>query len=258
MIKTKGLVVECFGMPAVGKTHVARVVARLLDARGATVRDKALRISDASRVPRALRKLTHILGSAPDLVGWTHTRFGIARAVRSRGLYRSLKILFNWAYVISLVRNEISHEGVVVLDQGFFQALWSTQYQYHGEYGPLEPTVERRLLEAALELAGRPRLIVLVVEADEDRIRQRLRGRRHGTSPLDRARGPTPETWRAARSATNRVLLHAETLAERSRLIRVVRVDNSPEDGRGGTLNESLAEALSAILADGRQGLANP
>lgn len=239
------VVVECFGMPGAGKSQVARALARLLRERGVHVRDERIRISEASRPHRAVRKLGYLVRAIPFWLSRSTLLRGRDPGIRWRTPYRGLKVLSNWAFVVSLVRAQLQREGVPVLDQGFLQGLWSTDY--HSREGLPGDGQLQSCLELALELAGDPRVILVVVEAPESRIRKRLRARKGGVSPLDHEETGR-EVWRAARSATARILELADRFAAGSRQVSVVHLENSGDGLSAATLDSFIGDKLLPLL----------
>lgn len=248
MIDRARACIECFGPPGVGKTHVASALVDVLGSRDIRVQDDGLRIAALSRPVRVLKKLRCIAPAVPHLA----THFGgtlrAGARVRWRGASSGSKVVFNWAFILSLVRAQRQRDGIPVHSQALLQALWSTIY--HSRKGFNGKARLGYCLDSTLAFLGHPRLIVLNVIASEERIRQRLR--RRGSTTSGRYEQPlSAQEWHWVRSATDRVLELSHWLSERrGDNTHIVRIDNTRNDPAGTVLKDELTKRVIPLLAD--------
>ena len=176
--QSEGLkVLEFFGVPGVGKSYLVRTA----------VSDDIARpmewYNQGSRALRIWRKTGLLL---------RHFRTAMATASWARQLIyhfqpmssgRRWKVLFNWAFVDSVIRDAArDRSGFVVFDQGIAQALWSTQFGAGRECPGKEV---RTLIRQFLDRLPVAEWGVVHVTAPQEIVRKRVNGR-EGSSPVDR------------------------------------------------------------------------
>lgn len=240
------VLVECFGVPGAGKTLVAANVARALRRRRALVHDEALQVAGRARPIRILIKLWYVMRT-PSLCSLMRFSHALRDARSTGGMVfgSDLKVLWNWVYLVARLRLQLHREGITLLDQGLFQALWSTFY--HSEGNPPAAPALGRVLSEALEMLDRPCIIVIVVEVKEPQVRRRLRTRARGQSPLDHL-DVSPAAWVKAREGTTRVLDVIDGLASGSDWLKVVRFDNSLERSTEEEFEQRVADQILPIV----------
>jgi hypothetical protein len=173
------LVVEFVGLPGVGKSHATRLVAAGLAAAGTPTRSSALRINhEHGRSRRVLSK-----SSICALEALSHPR----RAARvGRTLIGSdqqsrvdvLRLLYNWLFLVGLLRRARTQPVVELLDEGIYQLQWSIGFAGG----------ERVLADLSSTFLDGPPMpdVVVVVEAPLEVIQTRLASRRSRAGRLDR------------------------------------------------------------------------
>lgn len=120
------MLIEFFGLPGAGKSTLSQLVSAQLRAQGIAV-DEATYVVD-HRCGRALR----LAKKATSIVGYAATRpYNMFRELRqilatrqsaSRDLSRSIS---NWMFVASIAAKRRDRNSLVLLDQGFAQAIWT-------------------------------------------------------------------------------------------------------------------------------------
>jgi len=189
-------IVECFGVPGVGKTHVASRICQILEAEGISTSDLGILIGKASAFSRVLRKSSLVCRSTAKHPAALKIVFRIVKLHRPRKLRHWLKLMVNWLYVRALIADNSPSAAVRVLDQGIGQALWSTRF-----YGQEAPNREI-LIGALTEFLGTlPTIALLIVciGAPEKVVRERLKQRQDGRSPLDK----NEDLWERASQETS-------------------------------------------------------
>ena len=161
--------IELFGLPGAGKTTVVEAAAQqaLIKARKSLSEEWSdtpitQRLAHVARAYAGLRRLR------------IATRFGMeARIATPESVFRLTKLLAKPHWLSSRF-------GVVLLDQGYLQDLWSILVS--GKSGRANPTLLPSLITALYE--GMDARIV-VLDVDPETACARLRGRAHGNSRLD-------------------------------------------------------------------------
>lgn len=119
--------IEFFGLPGSGKTTVAKELLRLLQATGVSASFSGDRMGDgAPIVQRMLRRLGMVAGQSPREIGsyWRGARLMVARG---EGLGDSAHSLWNLISVQAMTNQHLRGRGLMVLDQGLVQAIWSAR-----------------------------------------------------------------------------------------------------------------------------------
>jgi hypothetical protein len=177
------LVVEFVGLPGVGKSHATRLVAAGLAAVGTPARSSALRINhELGRSRRVLQKSSIC---AAEALGRPRRAASVGRALIGSGQQRRvdvLRLLYNWLFVVGLLRRARTRPGVELLDEGIYQLLWSIGFAGN----------ERVIREHSSAFLGDPPSavpmpdVVVVVEAPLELIQARLALRTSRAGRVDR------------------------------------------------------------------------
>lgn len=156
------LVVEFLGLPGVGKSHAARLVAARLAARGMPVQSTALRINEGLGAWQRRRAKGRLV--AAEAIGRPRNTVRVVRAVarsRQRARLDLARLTYNWLFVTRLLRRARSRPSIELLDEGIFQLLWSIGFA----------GAERSIRECSILLQRRPAVVcmphmVVLVEAE--------------------------------------------------------------------------------------------
>ena len=214
---SKLTLVEFFGVPGVGKSYLLK---RLVPPDAYKHQDKYY---EGSRVKRIRRKILLVLKHFSTAIP---TAFLIGRVIAlysQKGVLRRCKVLFNWLFIDSLIREVAqSRHSVLALDQGIAQALWSTNFG-----AVQEPPFEKvyALLKLYLETLPELELTVVRVTAPFDLILHRLAGR-EGLSPLDTNINRLQEAFLAERKAIA-LIEHLCDIDINKTHIAIVNVENN-------------------------------
>ncbi len=176
--RSGGIVIEFLGVPGVGKTTLARRLAADLQTHG--YRAAFVGMDSPAELGRWAKLLRHLGEIAPYLIAEPRQAWralALLRHFPQPGLAASLSQLRYWLRTMALARRWAGAAEVAILDQGYFQGLFSWALPC----GDLDP----RVLAAALEVMPRPQLLV-VVTASTEVVRARLRGRNAAHRKIDR------------------------------------------------------------------------
>jgi thymidylate kinase len=241
---TRGIVVEFLGMPAAGKTTLARAVAERLSREGHSVELPAVHLvhpprgigNRASRIALLARR------------GLRRPRVEIRRLLALRRTrqdsFADLRTVWeNLATVAWLIERARTMEGVHLIDQGVFQAIWSV--------GLSADTFD---VDAHLEGMPLPDLLV-VLTVDQQTGRSRLAARTEDDSRLGRRMKSRPRLYVHARQVFESVRNGAERLAGEQGF-PILALDSARREDlelNARRVAEAL-EALGAITARSPEG----
>jgi thymidylate kinase len=161
--------IEFLGVPGVGKTTLARSTADQLRESGQDV--VFMPMDEAANLGRwsdRARGLIDIAGYALVRPSQMLRSAGIVRLFPQPSLLTSIKALGYWLRTHALVHKHAARAAFVVLDQGFYQGLYS--------WALLGRRLEPAQLLAAMDGMPRPDLLV-VMTAPPATVRARLAGR---------------------------------------------------------------------------------
>lgn len=232
------IIVECFGVPGVGKTYVASQICQMLEAEGISVNDFAMIIGRASSYSRIIRKSRLIIGSTAKNLSVLKIVFRMVNLHRPKKLRYWLKLIVNWLYVRALIANQSQSDEVRVLDQGVGQAIWSTRF--YGKEAPKHEVVVGALMEF-LERLPIAALVIVSIDAPDKVVLERLRNRRDGQSPLDKDEG----LWDLASEVTGATKCVLEYLASDSGRVSLSEYRNHQSAGERDC--NPLSNALAAV-----------
>ncbi len=158
---------EFVGLPGSGKSTIARELGARLQASGTPVEDPGS-IATRGAFERVATKsclvLAAVIRAPAAAVRWER----VLRRTGPASWREHLRVTFNWLYLTGLIHRYRGHRGVVLLDQGLLQALWSAGYtSLHG----IAATPQ---LADALARIWPDRVVVVAVSAGEGSVRRRL------------------------------------------------------------------------------------
>lgn len=243
--------VEFIGMPGVGKSTIAEALGALRLPGEAPVNRRALEIGRASRPVRILHKSTLLLWLLRRDITGARAVGRLAGDIVSSAGRPPVKVLVNWLFLIALLRRNVEADGLVILDQGIAQGLWSTLYR--ASAGDWNRDGAVALFEEVLRQTEPRSLIVVLVKAEENVLWRRIASRRGGGSPLDaRLRCGA---FDHALMVTREVEAVLSQVVERCPIVRVIECWNSD---RLGDAVAALESSLSASHPPGLNWSAAP
>jgi hypothetical protein len=214
------IVIECFGMPGVGKSYLSTKLGKMLEADGLQVGDGIIAISKMPSAKRITTKIWLIVATLWENRRTIATIWKLTRLHRPPNIKLYSKLLINWLFVNALIRIESRDSDMVLLDQGLSQALWSTKY--YGRNKPNNHVVARLMLRLLKDLYIAP-LSIIYVSADDSLIKKRIGSRENGSSPLDR----DMNEFMRAKAATEQSFAIFALLAEQESTLIITHFDNS-------------------------------
>ena len=186
LTSTQPLVVEFVGLPGVGKSHATRLVAARLAAIGTPARSSALRINH--ELGRSRRVLYKSGICAVEALGRPGRAARVGRALIGSGQQSRvdvLRLLYNWLFLVGLLRRARTRPVVEVLDEGIYQLLWSIGFA--GGERATRDCLYTFLMGPPSEVLLPD--VVVVVEAPLGLIQARLASRKARAGRLDRMEG---------------------------------------------------------------------
>jgi len=172
--------VEFVGLPGAGKSALSHQVAALLGAAGMAVSEPTDRLNQISLTSRTLAKVGYGIEGAAAAPMASARWLRVFRGTGQRSLADTGRVALNWFFLAGLTRGLTRRPGVHLLDQGIFQGLWSAGYAAR------DGAVAGRQIDAAVQAALPPRILVIVVETSPATLRRRLHERPGGDSRLER------------------------------------------------------------------------
>lgn len=171
--------IEFFGLPGSGKTRISRELMRLMRANDLCVSFSGDWMGDGKHATwRTLRRLRLVLGEAPRHFG---NLYRGARLIwsRSEGVADGLHSLWNFLSVEAMASRQLRGHGILVLDQGLVQAIWSARMR-ETQDGPAAGW------HALVEDAWLGQCLFVQVECSLDVAIERLAARKARTSRMQR------------------------------------------------------------------------
>jgi thymidylate kinase len=172
-----GILIEFLGMPGVGKTTLARGIVTDLRQHGY---DALFLGMDA---PVKLNRYIKLMRQVGAIGRYAATR--PCQALRAARVLRGFpqpnvitysKVMRYWLLTHAVIHRSRGQADIVVCDQGYYQGLYSL--------ARLSPAPDQASFCAALQRIPTPELAVLVT-ADQQTVRARLRGRQHDHRSID-------------------------------------------------------------------------
>jgi hypothetical protein len=233
--KNKLSIVELFGTPASGKTYIAEKLVNIMKGGADAVYAQSLSINRSRRAPRIPRKLLLVgfVALRHPILAWEYTRLVVISEQKNPKSF--IRVLFNWLYVFSLVKCGGSKRKIVVMDQGFGQALWTMLYFSRRDRLPARCVIEK--FNFAVRKLCIDSIVVGKVEAGEPAISERLRKGRVSESPLDRTEGATISFAQRITQQTEEILVE---WSDGNDSVQLGHIDNSARHDSMGIRRQLL------------------
>lgn len=235
------LILEFFGTPGSGKTFISQKIALILKENGFEVSDRAINILKSPFSYRIGLKTLMVLKS---LLLDTKTVASITPIIlyhQHRNLIISIKLLYNWFFLIGLMRSELKNNDIVILDQGFGQAYWSTLF--HGQGCP-GIDLDIKLFDIILKSITCASLKIIHVQASESSVRRRLTERINGESPLDRDQSGN---WVKAAEVLTKSRALLELVCTQNINLEIMEFDNDNKHKFKISLNKTINSTIAEL-----------
>ncbi|ADJ29593.1 hypothetical protein Nwat_2841 [Nitrosococcus watsonii C-113] len=230
-------------MPGSGKSTLASRVAEIIEGKGIGVRKEAYVLAHCvSRRRRVTTKLLYVLSEL-----FLEPRYALrsARAIAAtsqNSTMEFIKGLFNWLFVTSLARPIMRFNGVHMLDQGVFQALWSIAFSG----GPNSLTL---MVAKLLDHMPVPNVIV-IMHVEAPTVARRLAARQSQDSRLERLLEKDPGIMARSTLLFRETVETVELIKGRYTTLEVVSIDNN-ENEELETNAQAVAEMIYHKLEAG-------
>jgi thymidylate kinase len=236
----QSMTVEFFGMPGSGKSTLANRVAEIIESWGIGIQKQTYVLAHCmSRRQRVIAKIRYIL---PEICLEPRHTARSARAIAATGQSSTLewvRALFNWLFVTPLVRPIAQFDGIRILDQGIFQALWSVAFS--GDHNALKIMTDQLMAQSPVPD------VVIIVHARLSTVAQRLATRQSHDSRLEHLLEKNPGVLARSESLFLQVAEIAKFLL-RQRMMPVIIDVNNDEDMDLEINAQAVAQNLCQLL----------
>ena len=235
-------IIEAFGNPGVGKSHVVEHLVRHVARDGRRVQREPYSLDRGKRVSRVLRKLWLMSVQLPGLLPSMPAALRLMRQSDWTSRAGAFKALFNWLMMMACLRYLRSRNDTVLLSQGAVQAIWSLAYRARsGAEFPFHGW-----MDLTLAMLKQRELVVLLVTARADTVAHRLDSRAGGQSILDQKRDDQAmaRSQRIVDELTGLITVQAD-----GGHVRIVVHDNNA-DGFSDQMAARLARELGLQAAE--------
>ena len=236
------VIIECFGTPGVGKTFISQKIASRLRESGFRVSDRAIRLSESSFYVRVALKTSMILHGVLLDTKFIFAITPIILSHKPRGLIKPIKLLYNWFFLIGLIKHEVSNNDFIILDQGLGQAYWSTLF--HGQRWP-DSNGPLKLFELILQGITSASLQIVHIKASEACIRRRLDDRTMGKSPLDEDQN---SNWARAVEVSTRARAFLNLVSEMYNDVKITDCYNDANDSFSSDFEKEINLIVTELI----------
>lgn len=241
----QSITVEFFGMPGSGKSTLANRIAEIIGDKGIEVQKQTYVLAHCvSRRRRVVTKIRYVL---PELCLEPRYAFQSAKAIAATGQSSTLewiRELFNWLFVTPLVRPIAQFEGIRMLDQGIFQALWSVAFS--GDHNALKIMTDWLMGQSPVPN------VVIIVHARLSTVAQRLATRQSHDSRLEHLLEKNPGVLARSESLFFQVTEIIKLLTRQRAMPAIVEVDND-ENTNLETNAQTVAQKICQLVEANRK-----
>lgn len=239
-LKQTSFIVEFLGLPGVGKSTLTREAVKALNAEGFSTHL-------ACQHPWRTSWLVKRLHSTLDIVKLTLRKpyyvYRSSLAIHSskqHSYYDQIKVTHNWMNVSAHTFRANHRQGIILFDQGMFQALWSVGY-----------SARVNLLPIAIHLntfMPKPDLLVLV-QAEASTVVRRLLARGEKGSRLDpqQRHSDFAQALSEAAKLLDELAWIAEYVSSQTSTMKVLKLDNN-QDGKLHPNTHRIVRAIRAAV----------
>jgi len=217
-------VIEAFGNPGAGKSYICNGFRNAYKDEHGAISYHSIDDYHVNFVHRVFCKSWLICKSlffSPSIV---RASFMVINSFQNIKGATKLKLLFNLLLVSSVIISRRSYYKTLLLDQGFFQAIWSCYYYNQRPESSVSSLQLIGLIDRLFNRMLLTSLVVFDVSADNSIILSRLTNRRiKGSSPLNSLEESAIQQGIDATIATRNLILK---MAQKSDRLKVFAVKN--------------------------------
>lgn len=222
-MKQKNIVAEFLGLPGVGKTTLSNRVSEIIFQRGMSVNPTGYSTSKGFRsCIRMLQVLLFIIGFAISSPRYSFLSFSAIIKSKQKSKGDLSTALLNWFVMSSRIYQYRNANGIRLLDQGIFQALWTIGF---GSKKPDPVFIMGRLHK----LIPTPHMVV-VVEANLSTIERRMSNRLIHISRIEERLPDDPNLLVKALALLQEIKETVNRISEKRKDMRVLIIDNDRDE----------------------------
>ncbi|MFS1517074.1 hypothetical protein V1503_11515 [Bacillus sp. SCS-151] len=203
------IMIEFIGIPGVGKTTLSHMLAKSLSVKGFHVNEPTYKINSKKEFFKKITKLLYIIRiliTAPNICMYA---IKIILKTHQKSFKDFIKTGTNLLFVIAIIKSNSIKKGIHILDQGFFQALWSIEYSAHHLIKPLD-------LKQLIEMVYSKPLLIIDLHVKHTEVLKRLHQRKSNYSRIERD---------VLEALPNHIQISNEILSQLKHDISVINID---------------------------------
>jgi Cdc6-like AAA superfamily ATPase len=210
-------VIEFFGTPGSGKTHLSDIAYRELNKNTINVVSKlSVAIGRMNSIKRVIIKIFFILYLMVINFSVVFSVIKLVREFNSKADRVLIKLVFNFLYVVGVMKYCKNNNQILIMDQGISQSIWSCIF--HGNNVDYNCDIVSSLLLKIFSKIKLNNLLMVHVHVETNKIETRLKTRKiKGTSLLnsgnDKMIRKGVETTIKARNFLDHVSDHASSFS---------------------------------------------
>lgn len=118
-------IVEFFSLPGSGKTTISYLLIDKLYKAGIKSENLSIKIAEKPRMNRLFHKVFHVLNLFIQRPIFFVEKSVLIVKTRPKTYVDLLKVLINYFYIVSILKDAKKKKDFIILDQGILQAIWS-------------------------------------------------------------------------------------------------------------------------------------
>ena len=166
------ILIEAFGMPGSGKSYLTGKVHKENEEYFCL---HTIDFYQQSRILRVIYKMYIIffeLTLQPDLY---RSAGNLLSNFNSLNFKNKMKLMFNFLYLISIIKRKFRSKKILILDQGIFQGLWSCHFYNNGITANKDDILST--INKIISKLGVDKMLVINIITDEKKITSRIKNR---------------------------------------------------------------------------------
>lgn len=210
------LLIEFFGIPGSGKSYLYRKATTHFLESGIELTPRYL---DSSRIRRIQFKIHHVLRAAFRIVGIIKKISKIARNRSNVSMRETIRLNWNWLFLLAIIGNQINKGKPIALDQGLLQAYSSELFRENKGGNGAEIA---DLMVDLLKFLDVEEAIFIHVIVEKAAVLERLGNRAANQSPLD----TNPERYSEALASDLKIKNAVLELSKRHERVHYIEIRN--------------------------------